>query len=142
MTSPDTPSRPHADAPRANTAPPADLFSDLPRNGNEPVFREPWEAKAFAMAIELHASGLFTWPEWAQALSGAIRDAQAEGDPDCGDSYYRHWLTALEAIVVTRAVVTTEGLAERREAWHRAAAATPHGEPIELGRDDLTGRPA
>lgn len=142
MTSPDTPSRPHAGAPRANATPPADLFSDLPRNGNEPVFREPWEAKAFAMAVELHASGLFTWPEWAQALSGAIRDAQAEGDPDCGDSYYRHWLTALEAIVVTRAVVTTEGLAERREAWHRAAAATPHGEPIELGRDDLTGRPA
>ncbi|WP_417767273.1 nitrile hydratase accessory protein [Stappia sp.] len=118
------------------------MFSDLPRNGDEPVFREPWEARAFAMAVELHASGLFTWPEWAQALSTAIRDAQADGDPDCGDSYYRHWLAALEAIVVTRAVATTEGLAERREAWHRAAAATPHGEPIELGRDDAPVRPA
>lgn len=118
--------------------PPAALFADLPRSGDEPVFREPWEARAFAMAVELHAGGLFTWPQWAEILSRTIRQAQAGGDPDCGDSYYRHWLAALETVVIERRVTSPDRLADRREAWHRAAAATPHGEPIELGRD---GRP-
>ncbi len=142
MTLPDTPSNAASGRPGADATPPAELFSDLPRNAGEPVFRAPWEAKAFAMAVELHARGLFTWPEWAQTLSKAIREAQADGDPDCGDSYYHHWLAALETMVVTRAVATTESLARRREAWHRAAAATPHGESIELGRDGTPVPPA
>lgn len=133
MTTPD----PLAGIPRENH-PPEDLFSDLPRARNEPVFKAPWEARAFALAVSLHARGLFTWGEWAETLSQTIRDAQAAGDPDCGDSYYRHWLAALERLVTDRRVTTRDRLDARRDAWERAAAATPHGEPIELGRD---GRP-
>jgi nitrile hydratase accessory protein len=115
--------------------PPEDLFSDLPRDEEGPVFREPWEARAFALAVALNEKGVFSWSDWAATLSATIREAQAAGDPDCGDSYYSHWLTALERMLTSREVTSVERLAARREAWHRAAAATPHGEPIELGRD-------
>ncbi|WP_051242651.1 nitrile hydratase accessory protein [Stappia stellulata] len=114
----------------------------MPRAQDEPVFRAPWEARAFALAVSLHAQGLFTWSEWAETLSATIRAAQAAGDPDCGDSYYRHWLAALERLVTERNVTTHARLAARRDAWERAAAATPHGEPIELGRDGKPVSPA
>ncbi|WP_197673807.1 nitrile hydratase accessory protein [Stappia sp. ES.058] len=119
-----------------------DLFADLPRARDEPVFHAPWEARAFALAVSLHAKGLFTWSEWADTLAGTIKQAQAGGDPDCGDSYYRHWLTALERLVTEREVTTRARLDARREAWERAAVATPHGEPIELGRDGQPVPPA
>jgi nitrile hydratase accessory protein len=65
----------------------------------DPVFNEPWEARAFAMVLALHEQGLFTWPQWAAALSHQIDVAQASGDPDLGDSYYQHWVLALESLV-------------------------------------------
>ncbi len=102
-----------------------------------PVFREPWEAQAFAMTLALHERGLFTWPEWAQALAVAIRQARAEGDPDDGSTYFRHWLSALERLVGAKGVASEQALAERREAWERAAEATPHGAPILLENDPL-----
>ncbi|MBK7473225.1 MAG: nitrile hydratase accessory protein [Betaproteobacteria bacterium] len=75
----------------------------LPRDdADEPVFRAPWEAHAFALVVQLHERGLFTWPEWAAALSAQIRAAQAAGDADLGDTYYRHWLAALEALVAAK----------------------------------------
>ncbi len=64
----------------------------IPRDTDGPVFREPWEAQAFAMALALHARGLFTWTEWAAALAHEIKRAQGCGDPDTGETYYRHWL--------------------------------------------------
>src|SRR3712207_6604890 len=102
-----------------------------------PVFREPWEAQAFAMTLALHARGLFTWSEWAEALSAAIRRAQGEGDCDDGSTYYRHWLAALEALVGAKGIAGEDALAARRGAWDRAAHATPHGEPILLENDPL-----
>ncbi|CAB3766890.1 nitrile hydratase accessory protein [Paraburkholderia humisilvae] len=104
----------------------------LPRDGNAPVFSAPWEAAAFAMTLALHRRGVFTWAEWAATLHDAIRDAQAAGDPDRGDTYYRHWLTALERIAAAKGCVTIESLLERRDAWDRAARRTPHGQPIGL----------
>jgi nitrile hydratase accessory protein len=65
----------------------------------DPVFNEPWEARAFAMVLALHEQGLFTLPQWAAALSHQIDVAQASGDPDLGDSYYQHWVLALESLV-------------------------------------------
>ena len=118
----------------ASTPDPA-LFPELPREDGEPVFREPWEAQAFAMAVKLHEAGAFTWAEWAEHLGAEIKAAQSAGDPDLGDTYYRHWLRALETLVAEKGIASTESLAERREAWDRAARATPHGEPIELGRE-------
>jgi len=71
----------------------------LPRDGDMPVFNDPWEARAFAMVLALHERGLFTWPQWAAALSRQIALAQDSGDADLADTYYRHWLLALESLV-------------------------------------------
>jgi nitrile hydratase accessory protein len=105
----------------------------IPCDAEGPVFREPWEAHAFALAVTLHGKGLFTWPEWAAALSAEIAAAQAAGDPDTGETYYHHWLKALETLVVARGVTTAPAIAATTEAWHAAAEATPHGQPILLG---------
>ena len=109
----------------------------IPCDAEGPVFREPWEAQAFAMALALHARGLFTWPEWAATLGAEIKRAQAAGDPDTGETYYRHWLNALERLVSEKGVADTEVLARYRDAWDRAADRTPHGLPIELRADDF-----
>ena len=111
----------------------------LPRDDAGPVFREPWEAQAFAMALALHARGLFTWTEWAAALADEIVRAQAGGDPDTGDTYYRHWLAALETLVTEKRVTTPQTLQRTQAAWDRAADRTPHGSPIALRPDDFEG---
>jgi len=110
---------------------------DLPRDEDGPVFREPWEAQAFAMALSLYDRGLFTWKEWAAALADEIRIAQADGDPDIGTTYYRHWLATLEKIVAAKGVTTTATLHRYRDAWDHAADRTPHGKPIELRPEDF-----
>jgi nitrile hydratase accessory protein len=110
---------------------------DQPRDDAGPVFREPWEAQAFAMTLALHERGLFSWPEWADALAAQIAAAQAAGDADLGDTYYRHWLTALEKIVADKAASSPEELTRYQRAWHRAADRTPHGQPIEIDPVDL-----
>jgi nitrile hydratase accessory protein len=114
----------------------------IPRDANGPVFREPWEAQAFAMAVALHERGAFTWTEWAAALAGEIKTAQAAGDPDTGETYYRHWLAALETLVAAKALASVSELASRRDQWDRAARATPHGQPIDLANDPLSSRSA
>jgi nitrile hydratase accessory protein len=109
----------------------------IPRDEDGPVFREPWEAQAFAMALALHARGLFTWSEWAATLADQIRLAQAAGDPDTGETYYRHWLATLERLVATKGVASSETLHRYRHAWDHAADRTPHGAPIELKPEDF-----
>jgi nitrile hydratase accessory protein len=109
----------------------------LPRDAEGPVFRAPWEAHAFAMALALHERGLFTWREWAAALADEIRRAQAQGDPDTGDTYYRHWLAALERLAAEKAATDPPTLARYRAAWHHAALRTPHGTPIALQPEDF-----
>jgi nitrile hydratase accessory protein len=88
----------------------------IPRDDDGPVFREPWEAQAFAMALVLHARGLFTWSEWAATLADQIKRAQAAGDPDTGETYYRHWLTTLERLVAAKGVATSDTLHRYRDA--------------------------
>lgn len=114
--------------------PDLELFAGLPRDGDEPVFREPWEAQAFAMAVRLHERGAFTWPEWAAALSAEIKRTQSAGDRDLGDTYYEHWLNALETLVAEKGLIARADMNRRRDQWRRAYLATPHGEPIELKR--------
>jgi len=113
-----------------------DALPRIPVDHDGPVFREPWEAQAFALAVKLHESGLYSWSEWAEALSAEIKAAQAEGDPDLGDTYYRHWLRALEGLVLAKTDLTLEQLARRKTAWERAAERAPHGEPILLPEDE------
>jgi nitrile hydratase accessory protein len=109
----------------------------IPRDDEGPVFREPWEAQAFAMALALHARGLFTWTEWAETLADEIKRAQAKGDPDTGETYYRHWLATLEKLVADKGVATTDILHRYRDAWDHAADRTAHGSPIELRPEDF-----
>lgn len=109
----------------------------IPCDAEGPVFREPWEAQAFAMALTLHDRGVFTWPEWASALAAEIKRAQAAGDPDTGETYYRHWLNTLEGLVAAKGVSTRETLHRYRDAWDHAADRTPHGQPIVLRPDDF-----
>jgi nitrile hydratase accessory protein len=110
----------------------------VPRDIDGPIFREPWEAQAFAMALALHEKGLFTWKEWAAALADEIKRAQAAGDPDTGETYYQHWLATLENLVAEKKVVTREMLHRYRDAWDHAADRTPHGTPIELRPEDFS----
>ena len=109
----------------------------IPCDAEGPVFREPWEAQAFAMALALHERGLFSWSEWAATLAGEIKRAQAAGDPDTGETYYRHWMAALERLISTKGVATSETLHRYRDAWDHAADRTPHGAPIELRPEDF-----
>mgnify|MGYP002629172477 FL=1 len=115
----------------------ADTVPGIPRDAEGPVFREPWEAQAFAMALALHARGLFTWPEWAATLGAEIKRAQENGDPDTGETYYRHWLGALERLVTDKGIVDRETLARYVDAWDHAADRTQHGAPIELRPEDF-----
>ena len=111
--------------------------SPLKREGDGPVFREPWEAQAFALALALHDRGVFSWSEWAAALADEIKRAQAQGDPDTGETYYHHWLAALERLAAEKGVTDVARLAVTRQAWANAAARTPHGQPIELTPADF-----
>ena len=113
------------------------FFRGQPADAEPPVFREPWEAQAFAMVISLHERGVFTWGEWADALAAQITAAQAKGDADLGDTYYQHWLSALEALVEAKGVTTTTDLNRYKNAWDTAADRTPHGQPIELSLSDF-----
>jgi nitrile hydratase accessory protein len=119
----------------------ARLAADLPGipcDTAGPVFRAPWEAQAFAMAVALHQRGLFSWPEWAATLAAEITRAQQEGDPDTGDTYYLHWLAALERIVAEKRAADPTSLARYRVAWHHAARRTLHGSPIILQPEDFS----
>ena len=109
----------------------------LPIDASGPVFSAPWEAQTFALVLTLYDKGLFTWPEWAAALSNEIKAAQAAGDPDTGETYYLHWLAALEEIVASKNVATLDVLARYYRAWDAAAERTPHGTPIELQSEDF-----
>ena len=122
---------------RAATLRATDVVPGIPRDADGPVFREPWEARAFAMTLALYERGMFTWSEWAAILADEIKHAQRSGDPDTGETYYRHWLAALERIVSEKGVADSAGLARTRAAWAHAAARTPHGVPIELTPDDF-----
>jgi len=116
----------------------AQQVPNIPSDDDGPVFREPWEAQAFAMTLALHERGLFTWPEWAAALAAEIKRAQAAGDPDTGETYYSHWLAALERIVAEKGVTTTHDLHLTRDAWDHACDRTPHGQPIVLTTADFS----
>jgi nitrile hydratase accessory protein len=106
----------------------------LPRAGDEPVFAEPWQAQAFALAVKLSELGYFTWKEWAATLAAELRSAVERGEPDDGSQYYHHWLKALERLVVAKRLADPAALLARKEAWAEAYRHTPHGRPVTLER--------
>ena len=104
----------------------------LPRDEGEPVFAEPWQAQAFALAVKLSEQGYFTWKEWAAALADELKVAASSGEPDDGSRYYDHWLVALEHLVTDKGLADPASLLARKEAWAEAYRRTPHGKPVEL----------
>lgn len=104
----------------------------LPRDEDGPVFAEPWQAQAFAMAVDLSRQGLFTWKEWAAALAAELKAAADAGRPDDGLHYYHHWVAALEKLVAEKHVSTAEELNQTKAAWENAYRNTPHGQPVSL----------
>jgi nitrile hydratase accessory protein len=124
-------------ADRDNIRRAAEAIPGIPRDADGPVFREPWEAQAFAIALSLETRGVFTWGEWAETLGAEIKAAQRAGDPDTGATYYHHWLAALERLVTAKGVTDRAMLARYHDAWDRAADRTPHGAPIELRAEDF-----
>jgi nitrile hydratase accessory protein len=113
---------------------PADLVAlpHLPRDEGGPVFAEPWQAQAFALAVRLSAQGHFTWKEWAAALADELKAAADRGEPDDGSRYYHHWLAALERLVAAKHLSNPAAMLARKEAWAEAYRRTPHGKPVEL----------
>ena len=127
------------------------LVPDQPSDNGELVFKEPWEAQAFSLVIVLYESGVFSWDEWSEALSQAIhrglhpggvndvvqRVGEGPGErmgekEERGDSYYQHWLVALEHLAIAKDLSDAGELAQRVQAWREAYLATPHGQPVEL----------
>lgn len=107
----------------------------LPRDEGGPVFAEPWQAQAFALAVKLSVQGHFTWKEWAAELAAELKAAADRGEPDDGTRYYEHWLAALERMVTQKGLTDVAALDERKNAWADAYRHTPHGKPVELRKD-------
>ncbi|TXN05071.1 nitrile hydratase accessory protein [Methylobacterium sp. WL64] len=97
------------------------------------AFAAPWEAQVFALVVSLQEAGLFTWAEWAERIGREIRPD--DGPERAAD--YGAWLATLEQILAQRGVAPPSSVAARAEAFLRAAAATPHGQPIHLENDPL-----
>lgn len=105
----------------------------LPRDGpGGPVFQEPWQASAFALAVSLAEQGHFSWKEWASTLADELQAAAAHGEPDDGTRYYHYWLAALERLVVAKCLSDPATLVARKNAWAEAYQRTPHGKPVQL----------
>jgi nitrile hydratase accessory protein len=107
----------------------------MPRDEHGPVFAEPWQAHAFALAVRLSEQGHFTWKEWAATLAEELKAAADRGEPDDGSRYYDHWLAALERLVAAKGLADAQALHVRKEAWAEAYRRTPHGKPVELAAE-------
>jgi nitrile hydratase accessory protein len=105
---------------------------ELPRDAGGPVFAEPWQAQAFALAVRLSEQGYFSWKEWAATLAEELKAAAGRGEPDDGSQYYEHWLVALERLVTAKGLTDPAAMLARKEAWANAYRHTPHGKPVEL----------
>ena len=113
-----------------------DALPPFPREDDGPVFAAPWQAQAFALAVQLSEQGHFTWKEWASALADELRAAEDRGEPDDGTRYYQHWVAALERLVTTKGLTDPPALHDRKEAWADAYRRTPHGQPVVLQKPD------
>jgi len=107
-------------------------LASIPRDDSGPVFAEPWQAQAFALAVRLSERGYFTWTEWSEALGTQLKAAAENGEPDDGSHYYEHWLAALEQLVTEKNLTDLPTLLDRKEAWAEAYRGTPHGQPVRL----------
>ena len=110
------------------------LPPDIPGGHAEPVFLEPWHAEIFSLAVALNRKGVFTWSEWVETFSSAVREIPTDEGESPETAYYCRWLAALERLVAQRGLSSREEMARRKEEWRRAYLRTPHGESIALER--------
>lgn len=87
---------------------------ELPEGVGEPVFNEPWEASAFAIAVCLNQAGLFSWNEWVQVFSREIKDAET-ANPKAAGQYYHTWFAALEKLVVDRQMLEKRAIDSKQK---------------------------
>lgn len=104
----------------------------LPHDEGGPVFAEPWQAQAFALAVRLSAQGHFTWKEWTATLAKELKSTSDRGEPDDGSLYYEYWLAALERLMTSKGLSDPATMLARKEAWADAYRHTPDGKPVEL----------
>lgn len=100
-----------------------------------PAFAEPWQAEAFATAVVLSRSGVFTWKEWTETFGDEIKRHPQRADEDANAAYYRQWLSALEGILSSRGLAHPSEVSDTMEHWRRSYLNTPHGSPVALRRD-------
>ncbi|MEZ0000908.1 nitrile hydratase accessory protein [Sinorhizobium fredii] len=118
-----------------NTTSPLVASAELPKSADgDPVFAEPWQAAAFAMTVRLHEQGVFSWSEWAEALSAELHKPERKAD---GSDYYDCWVAALSHLVANLSITSAPEIEALVRSWQRAAEATPHGNPIVLENDPL-----
>jgi nitrile hydratase accessory protein len=111
------------------------LIPNLPIDEDGPVFAEPWQAQAFAMAVNLSGQGYFSWSEWAEVLAAELQRAADRSEADDGSHYYHHWVAALEKLVTQKGLADSLILNERKNSWADAYRSTPHGQPVSLEND-------
>ena len=108
----------------------------------EPVFAEPWQAHAFALAVKLSEAGVFSWVEWSEELGAQLAAAARQGEPDDGSRYYDYWLAALERLVEDKGLAGSPALLTRKREWQEAYRHTPHGKPVTLQRAGAAPHPS
>ncbi len=94
-----------------------------PRSNGELVFAEPWESRAFAMAVSLCEAGVFTWREFQAALIARIA---RQHDTSTGWCYYAHWLSALEDVLASRGAVPHHDVTARATELSQRPAGHDH----------------
>lgn len=104
----------------------------MPTGRPDSAFAEPWQARAFAIAVTACRQGCFTWSEWTHALGRELRLASDPDPQTAGASYYRCWLSALQSLLLAKGAVGQAELHERKRAWEDAYRRTPHGKPVSL----------
>ncbi len=116
-----------------------------PRSNGELVFAEPWESRAFGLALALHAAGAFDWEDFRQELIATIAGwpdpelvtdpvAPATEDVTSSDlvavpwSYYHCWLAALESVLAAGGLVSAAEIDHRAMGLARRPAGHDHGD--------------
>ena len=96
-----------------------------PRANGELVFAEPWESRAFAMAVALCEAGVFTWREFQAALIARIARHDDTSTPWC---YYGQWLSALEDVLAVSGAVRDHDSTARASALAQRPAGHDHAQ--------------
>jgi nitrile hydratase accessory protein len=97
-----------------------------PRSNGELVFAEPWESRAFGMAVSLYETGMFSWPQFQAALITRIARGQARQTEGAHWTYYEHWLGALEDVLADGGAVLADDITTRARLLAQRPTAYDH----------------